>query len=83
MNDSVNMGDIEILICGGKGGKTQLVKVDEASRLRRYVICQVQGATSLPGWKASETPSTSRIRAAPARTHFAEACLVFSCAVNT
>jgi len=39
--------------------------------------------TSFPGAKASETPSTSRIRATPARTHFWAGSLVLSWAVKT
>ena len=38
---------------------------------------------SLPMANASETPSTSRIRAAPARVHFAGGCFVLSWAVKT
>jgi hypothetical protein len=38
---------------------------------------------SFPGAKASEIPSTSRMRATPARTHFCGGSLVLSWAVKT
>ena len=71
----------EPVIIGKRVRPRQLVSADMSGLNNVGHTCQLTGshvAGSFPNGKESETPSTSRIIATPARTHLSGGCFVLS-----